>query len=107
MDPNTATVEQLVTLPGIGEKRAAEIVRLRKRRPFRRVAELRRVRGIGRKMLAKLRPYLYVKPLVPPGKKVERGPKKKARTRRSKEARTTSKPRRSKAPPRREDPPDA
>lgn len=57
---NTATVEQLTLLPGIGPSRAEAIVEARQRRPFRAVQDLLRVRGIGRSTLLRLRPYLTV-----------------------------------------------
>ncbi len=48
VDLNTATVEQLQTLPGIGPATAAAIVDDRQRHgPFMSVAELERVPGIG------------------------------------------------------------
>ncbi|MAE95102.1 MAG: helix-hairpin-helix domain-containing protein [Planctomycetota bacterium] len=56
---NQATVEQLVLLPGVGESRARAIVAFRKQRgPFKAVAELVEVKGIGEAALAKLKPYL-------------------------------------------------
>jgi len=58
---NTATATELAQLPGIGEVMAARIVRHREvSGPFRSVNELLIVRGISRKMLEKLRPYVKV-----------------------------------------------
>jgi competence protein ComEA len=57
---NTATVEQLARLPGIGETRAEAILAARQARPFRRVQEIMRGRGIGRATFRKLRPMLAV-----------------------------------------------
>lgn len=58
---NTATVKELAQLPGVGEVIAARIVRHREvSGPFRSVNELVIVRGISRKMLEKLRPYVTV-----------------------------------------------
>lgn len=52
---NTATAEELETLPGIGEKRAQAIVEDRQNHgPFRTVEELTRVKGIGEGILAGL-----------------------------------------------------
>ncbi len=60
---NLATVADLRTLPGIGEKRANAIVALRdKLKRFRKIQELRRVRGIGGKTLQRLAPKLLVDP---------------------------------------------
>lgn len=58
---NTADEAQLVTLPGIGPSKAKAIIALRqKRKGFRKVHEILRVRGIGRKTLRKLMPYLSI-----------------------------------------------
>lgn len=56
---NTASVEELVRVPGIGPARADAIVRLRERvHQFRHVEDLVRVRGIGRATLRTMRPFL-------------------------------------------------
>jgi competence ComEA-like helix-hairpin-helix protein len=57
---NTATVEELCTLPGIGPKKAEAIVRLRSQHRFVRVTQLLQVKGIGRKTLEKLKPHLVL-----------------------------------------------
>jgi len=57
---NTASAEQLRLLPGIGPSRAARIVSFRSLKPFRRVLELARVKGIGRKTIRRLKAYLRV-----------------------------------------------
>ena len=52
---NTATMEELMTLPGIGEKRAAAIVADREANgPFRVPEDLTRVDGIGEGILGGL-----------------------------------------------------
>lgn len=59
LDLNRATSAELQTLPGIGQRKAERIVALRRRiGSFQHLAHLLRVRGIGRRTLAKLRPYL-------------------------------------------------
>lgn len=59
---NTATAEQLQTLPGIGPAMARQIIHYRQRNgPFRRAEELLIVRGMSKKKLARLRPYVRVK----------------------------------------------
>ena len=55
---NQASVASLSLLPGIGPKRAEAIIKLRQKRPFRRAVQLRRVRGIGRRTLMKMLPYI-------------------------------------------------
>ena len=57
---NTAEVGVLALLPGIGPSKATQIAAYRKRHPFRTVDELVRIRGIGRKMVRRLRPHLAV-----------------------------------------------
>jgi len=56
---NTATMDELTALPGIGEKRAEAILEMRKQKGgFKSVDELTEVKGIGPANLEKLRPYL-------------------------------------------------
>ena len=56
---NTATVDQLQLLPGIGEARARALVALRKQRGgFKRADELLDVKGIGETGLANMRPFV-------------------------------------------------
>lgn len=56
VDLNTATIEQLVTLPGVGKKKAAAIIEYRtKKGKFKSVDELINVKGVGKKMLEKLK----------------------------------------------------
>ncbi|MGB0680535.1 MAG: ComEA family DNA-binding protein [Polyangiales bacterium] len=66
LDINQATATEFQQLPGVGPKRAAAIVRLRQRRKgFRRISELLRVKGIGRKTLRRLKPLLVLGPRPP------------------------------------------
>jgi competence ComEA-like helix-hairpin-helix protein len=78
IDLNTAPAGALVDLPGIGEKRARQIVELRKKKPFTRIEELRKVKGVGRKTLEKLRPRVTIVPVAQPVK-LAKAAKKKAR----------------------------
>jgi competence protein ComEA len=56
---NTATAQQLATLPGVGEKVAARIVEYRQKSGgFKSPAELVNVQGIGEKNLHKIEAYL-------------------------------------------------
>jgi len=58
---NTAGVERLMLLPGIGEKRAEDIVAYREEHgPFRIAEDLTRVSGIGEGTLAGLIDYITV-----------------------------------------------
>ncbi|MDR7433778.1 MAG: helix-hairpin-helix domain-containing protein [Armatimonadota bacterium] len=66
IDLNKASVAELEALPGIGPVLARRIVEYRsKAGPFRRVEELLKVRGVGPKLVAKLRPYVTVRELTP------------------------------------------
>lgn len=53
---NTATAEQLCLLPGIGPSKARAIVEQRAKQPFARIEDLQKVKGIGAKLIEKLRP---------------------------------------------------
>lgn len=58
---NSASTQQLTTLPGVGEKLAARILEYRQKSGgFKSTQELMNVRGIGEKNFAKLAPYLTV-----------------------------------------------
>ena len=58
---NTASVEQLATLPGIGPKLAARIVEYRQKSgTFRSPQELLNVKGVGEKNFARIEPLLTV-----------------------------------------------
>jgi len=59
---NCAGARTLETLPGIGPVRARRIVAERARRPFERVEDLLRVRGIGPKTLEQLRARVAAHP---------------------------------------------
>jgi len=60
---NTATVEQLQTVKGIGEKIAMAIVHYRQvHGDFLNVSGLVAVKGVGDKKLAKIEAYVMVEP---------------------------------------------
>lgn len=60
IDLNDAPANALVELPGIGPARAEAIVEARSRRRFRRIEEILRVPGIGRKTFGRIRHRLCV-----------------------------------------------
>jgi competence protein ComEA len=54
---NTADAEQLATLPGIGTVKAEAIVKYRKNNgKFKNINDLKEVKGIGDKMIEKIKP---------------------------------------------------
>ena len=60
---NTASLAQLMTLPGIGPRRAQQILRFRVERGFTRTSDLMRIKGIGRRTYARLKPLITVAPV--------------------------------------------
>ena len=60
---NTATIDQLTTLPGIGQKTAERILEYRtKNGGFKKIEELMNVKGIGEKNFLKLKPLVSAPP---------------------------------------------
>ena len=59
---NTAGINELVRLPGIGEKTAEKIIAFRTERgKFKRLEELMDVKGIGEVKFNKIKKFLYIK----------------------------------------------
>lgn len=59
---NTATAEQLESLPGVGPVTARAIIEYRKQKGgFRSIEELLEVHGIGEKRLEQIRPFVVVR----------------------------------------------
>jgi competence protein ComEA len=63
VDLNKATIEELIAIPGIGERLAQSIVELRRKKgSFASVDELLEIRGIGEKSIKLLAAHLIVGP---------------------------------------------
>jgi competence ComEA-like helix-hairpin-helix protein len=60
IDINNATSAEIEKLPGVGPKLTANIIA---GRPYRVMDDLDRVKGIGPKMLEKIRPYVFFAPM--------------------------------------------
>lgn len=60
IDINNAPRETIETLPGVGPKLAQEIIA---GRPYKTIDELDRVKGIGPKKLAQIRPRVLILPM--------------------------------------------
>ncbi len=59
---NTASAEEIASIPGLGEKKSQAIVRFREKHgSFGRIEDLKRVIGIGDKLLEKIKPYVIVR----------------------------------------------
>jgi len=58
---NEASPDLLVKLPGIGPSRAEAIIAERKKRRFRRIEDIIRVPGIGRKTFGRIRHSIRVR----------------------------------------------
>ncbi len=57
---NQASEAQLDELPGIGQKAARSIIAYREKTPFKRIEDLVKVKGFGKKRFEKLKPHLTV-----------------------------------------------
>ena len=55
---NTATKEELMTLPGIGESKALAILEYRKSKQFETIEEIKEVSGIGDSLFEKIKDFI-------------------------------------------------
>jgi DNA uptake protein ComE-like DNA-binding protein len=61
LDPNTAPVDSLELLPGIGKVLADRIVEYRQHHVFEHEVDITEVRGIGSRLYERIRPYLCIR----------------------------------------------
>lgn len=58
---NTATIEELLTLPNIGESKAKDIIKYREEHGgFNNIEEIMNVKGIGKSTFEKLKDYIII-----------------------------------------------
>jgi competence protein ComEA len=57
---NTATQEELLTIPGIGESKAKNIINYRESFPFETIEDIKEVSGIGDALFEKIQDYITV-----------------------------------------------
>ncbi|MCW5890660.1 MAG: helix-hairpin-helix domain-containing protein [bacterium] len=65
IDVNTATAQELATLPGVGPAKAQAIIEHRQKEPFAKPDDLRKVKGIGEKLYEQLREQITVGDAAP------------------------------------------
>ncbi len=61
MNLSTVTFEDLVMIPGIGEQKAEDIISYREEHGFSSISDLIFIKGIGKKTLANIEDYFYLK----------------------------------------------
>lgn len=60
VDINKATLEELIEIPYIGEKKAIDIINYRNENIFRNIEELTNIKGIGPKTFEKIKEYITI-----------------------------------------------
>lgn len=58
---NTATKKELMTLDGIGDKKAEEIIKYREKTPFKKPEDIKNIKGVGDKLFDKIKDKIEVK----------------------------------------------
>lgn len=57
---NTATLQELLTIPGIGESKAKLIIEYRNNNSFKQIEDIMNVKGIGQGIFDKIKAYLTI-----------------------------------------------
>jgi len=60
IDINTANMEQLHSLKGIGHSKSVAIMEYRKQHPFTKIEDIMKVKGIGKKLFEKIKEEIKV-----------------------------------------------
>lgn len=57
---NKATLDELLTIPGIGEAKAKAIIEYRKKQVFKDISDIKNVSGIGESIYAQIKDYITI-----------------------------------------------
>ena len=57
---NTATIEELLTIPNIGESKAKLIIEYRNKTPFKQIEDIMNIKGIGSSIFEKIKAYITI-----------------------------------------------
>ena len=57
---NTATMQELYSLKGIGHKKAVAIMEYRKKHPFKKIEDIMNVKGIGKKIFENIKSEICI-----------------------------------------------
>lgn len=63
IDLNTATYNQMDDLPGIGPTLAERFMDYRRGNKLSSFNDLKKIKGFSKKVLEKIKPYVYIKPI--------------------------------------------
>ena len=61
VDINSANIKELLSIKGIGYKKAAAIIEYRKTHKFTKIEDIMKVKGIGKKLFEKIKDQIEIK----------------------------------------------